>query len=46
MHVGGCHKAGKRSKGVTREQAWRALSVDRVDSCPHCRPDATLGVLE
>ncbi|WP_315887796.1 DUF6233 domain-containing protein [Streptomyces sp. P17] len=42
VHVGGCYMAGRRSKGVTREQALRALA-DRVDPCPHCRPDTALG---
>jgi hypothetical protein len=37
--------AGKRSKGVTREQALRALA-DRVDPCPHCRPDTALGFVD
>ncbi|MEV2249380.1 DUF6233 domain-containing protein [Streptomyces sp. NPDC050147] len=46
VHVGGCHMAGKRSKGVTREQAWRGLTTDQIEPCPHCRPDTELGVLE
>ncbi|MGY1579125.1 DUF6233 domain-containing protein [Streptomyces sp. MN13] len=45
VHVGGCHMAGKRSKGVGRDQALRALG-DGVDACPHCRPDTELGVLD
>ncbi|MGW5736986.1 MULTISPECIES: DUF6233 domain-containing protein [Streptomyces] len=45
VHVGGCHMAGKRSKGITQDQARRAL-YERVDACPHCRPDSDLGVLE
>ncbi|MFI1726456.1 DUF6233 domain-containing protein [Streptomyces sp. NPDC020489] len=45
VHVGGCHMAGKRSKGATREQAVRALA-DGVDACPHCRPDTDLGILD
>ncbi|WP_369228774.1 DUF6233 domain-containing protein [Streptomyces sp. R21] len=45
VHVGGCHMAGKRSKGVAREQALRALT-DGVEACPHCRPDTELGVLD
>lgn len=43
VHVGGCHMAGKRSVGVTRTEALRAL-MDRVDPCPHCRPDTELGI--
>lgn len=45
VHVGGCHMAGKRSRGVTQEQARQAL-YEQVDACPHCRPDTELGVLE
>lgn len=45
VHVGGCHMAGKRSKGVTRERALQALA-DRVDPCPHCRPDTALGFVD
>ncbi|MFF7452422.1 MULTISPECIES: DUF6233 domain-containing protein [unclassified Streptomyces] len=45
VHVGGCHMAGKRSKGVAREQAVRALA-EGVDPCSHCRPDTDLGMLD
>jgi hypothetical protein len=45
VHAGGCHMAGKRSRGVARDQALRALA-DGVDACPHCRPDSELGVLD
>ncbi|MFD9075334.1 DUF6233 domain-containing protein [Streptomyces lasiicapitis] len=45
VHAGGCHMAGKRSRGVTQDQARRAL-YERVDACPHCRPDTELGVLD
>ena len=45
VHAGGCPMAGKRSKGVTREEAVRALS-EGVDPCPHCRPDTDLGMLD
>jgi hypothetical protein len=45
VHVGGCHMAGKRSKGIERDQALRALS-DGVPACTHCRPDSELGYLE
>lgn len=45
VHVGGCHMAGKRSRGVTQDQARRAL-YERVDACPHCRPDTDLGILD
>ena len=45
VHVGGCHMAGKRSRGVERDQALRALA-EGVDACTHCRPDSELGYLE
>ncbi|GGZ42656.1 DUF6233 domain-containing protein [Streptomyces poonensis] len=45
VHAGGCHMAGKRAKGVTRDVAVRALA-EGVEACPHCRPDTELGVLE
>ncbi|MFJ7418011.1 DUF6233 domain-containing protein [Streptomyces uncialis] len=45
VHIGGCHMAGARVRGVTRDQAVRAL-VEGVEACPHCRPDTELGVFE
>ncbi|MFF4489399.1 DUF6233 domain-containing protein [Streptomyces sp. NPDC001544] len=45
VHVGGCHMAGKRSKGVARDVALRALA-EGVAACPHCRPDSELGYLD
>lgn len=45
IHVGGCHMAGARTKGVTRDQAVRALT-DGITPCPHCRPDTELGLLD
>lgn len=45
VHVGGCWNAGKRSRGVARDAALRAL-VEGVAACPHCRPDSELGYLE
>ncbi|MFI8872521.1 DUF6233 domain-containing protein [Streptomyces sp. NPDC055243] len=45
VHRGDCHMAGKRSRGVTQDQARQAL-YEQVDACPHCRPDTELGVLE
>ncbi|MGW2082475.1 DUF6233 domain-containing protein [Streptomyces sp. NPDC001939] len=45
VHVGGCHMAGKRSRGVERDQALRAVT-EGIDACPHCRPDTELGVLD
>ena len=45
VHVGGCHIAGKRSRGISRDQALRALT-EGVDACSHCRPDSELGYLD
>jgi hypothetical protein len=45
VHVGGCHMAGKRSRGIDRGAALRALAAG-VDACSHCRPDSELGYLD
>lgn len=45
VHEGGCHMAGKRSRGVSRTDALRHLA-DGVPACSHCRPDSELGYLE
>ncbi|WP_217177314.1 DUF6233 domain-containing protein [Streptomyces sp. AC495_CC817] len=45
VHVGDCCMVGKRSKGVDRGEAVRAL-VDGIDACQHCRPDTALGILD
>ncbi|WP_416476883.1 DUF6233 domain-containing protein [Streptomyces sp. LKA04] len=45
VHVGGCWNSGKRSKGVTRDDAVRALAAG-VRACSACRPDSALGFLE
>ncbi|MGY1548266.1 DUF6233 domain-containing protein [Streptomyces sp. MN6] len=45
VHAGGCWNAGKRSAGVPREQALRALA-EGVQACPHCRPDTELGYVD
>lgn len=46
VHTGDCWNAGKRSKGVTRDTALRALTEGGAPACPHCRPDTALGILE
>ncbi|MDG9728472.1 DUF6233 domain-containing protein, partial [Streptomyces sp. DH41] len=38
VHAGGCWNAGKRSAGISRDEARRALA------CSHCRPDTGLRV--
>ncbi|MFF8432344.1 DUF6233 domain-containing protein [Streptomyces sp. NPDC016566] len=45
VHVGGCHMAGKRSKGVDSDTVRRALAAG-VKACTHCRPDTELGILD
>ncbi|WP_308293297.1 DUF6233 domain-containing protein [Streptomyces sp. YS415] len=40
-----CRQRSACSKGVPRAEALRALA-DRVDPCPHCRPDSELGILD
>ncbi|MFE1246988.1 DUF6233 domain-containing protein [Streptomyces sp. NPDC058735] len=45
VHTGGCWNRGKRSRGVSRAEALRALT-DGVKACGACRPDSALGYLE
>ncbi|MFS4103733.1 DUF6233 domain-containing protein [Streptomyces sp. PD-S100-1] len=45
VHVGGCHMAGKRIKGIDRDTALRALA-EGVQACGHCRPDSELGFVD
>ncbi|GAA0631313.1 hypothetical protein GCM10009535_03540 [Streptomyces thermocarboxydovorans] len=45
VHVGGCWNAGKRSKGISRDAALRALA-DGVKACGACRPDNELGFID
>ncbi|MFG3085100.1 DUF6233 domain-containing protein [Streptomyces parvulus] len=45
VHVGGCWNSGKRRRGITRDEALRAL-VDGVKACSACRPDTELGYLD
>lgn len=45
VHRGDCYAAGKRRRGITREEARQKL-VEGVRACTHCRPDTELGVLE
>jgi hypothetical protein len=45
VHVGGCWNAGKRHRGIGRDEALRALA-DGVEACGACRPDSELGFLE
>ncbi len=45
VHVGGCHMAGKRSRGIGRSDALCWLA-EGIPACTHCRPDSGLGYLE
>jgi hypothetical protein len=45
VHMGGCHMAGSRCRGVPRHVALGVLT-EGVEACPHCRPDTELGYLE
>ncbi|MET9959880.1 DUF6233 domain-containing protein [Streptomyces sp. NPDC006326] len=45
LHAGGCWDAGKRCSPLSGEEARRALT-EGVPACPHCRPDAALGMPE
>lgn len=45
VHAGGCWNATKRSRGVPRDVALRALA-EGVPACSHCRPDVELGYLD
>ncbi|MER6420704.1 DUF6233 domain-containing protein [Streptomyces sp. NPDC001137] len=45
VHTGDCWNAGKRSRGISRDQARRALA-DGVKACPQCQPDTALGMLD
>lgn len=45
VHEGHCHMAGKRPRGIDRQEALRRLA-DGVPACGHCRPDSELGFLE
>ncbi|MFE2600140.1 DUF6233 domain-containing protein [Streptomyces sp. NPDC059396] len=46
VHTGECYRPGGRMKGITREQALRAVTVDQVRACALCSPDRALGVLD
>jgi hypothetical protein len=45
VHVGGCWNSGKRTRGIDRGEALRALA-DGVKACGACRPDSELGYLD
>ncbi|MFF1496625.1 DUF6233 domain-containing protein [Streptomyces sp. NPDC058304] len=43
VHAGGCWDARKRCTAMSMERARRALA-EGIPACPHCRPDAALGM--
>ncbi|MFB6771760.1 DUF6233 domain-containing protein [Streptomyces sp. NPDC056337] len=45
VHTGDCWNMGKYSKGISQDQARRALA-DGTKACPHCRPDTALRMLD
>ncbi|OUD04721.1 DUF6233 domain-containing protein [Streptomyces swartbergensis] len=45
LHCGDCWNAGKRTRGIRRDEALRALA-DGVKACGACRPDSELGFLD
>lgn len=45
VHLGSCWDGRKRSRGITREEARRALA-EGVRACPQCNPDAELRFLD
>lgn len=45
VHVGDCWNSGKRTRGIGRDEALRALA-DGVKACGACRPDSELGFLD
>ena len=45
VHAGGCWDAGKRTRGIDRGEALRALAGG-VTACGVCRPDSELGFIE
>ncbi|MEU1115250.1 MULTISPECIES: DUF6233 domain-containing protein [unclassified Streptomyces] len=46
VHEGGCHMAGKHTRGATADQARQVPAACRAAACAHCRPDTPLGVLD
>jgi len=45
VHAGGCWNAGKRSRGISRDEARRAL-VEGAKPCGACRADSDRGLLD
>ncbi|WHM30154.1 DUF6233 domain-containing protein [Streptomyces sp. BPPL-273] len=45
VHQGDCWNQGKRTRGISLDEARRAIS-EGVKPCSACRPDSALGFLE
>lgn len=45
LHCGDCWYAGKRTRGVTLDEARRAIT-EGGKACGVCRPDSALGFLD
>jgi hypothetical protein len=45
LHAGGCWDSGKRTRGIARDEALRALA-EGVKACGACRPDSELSFLD
>ncbi|TXS52796.1 hypothetical protein EAO77_19450 [Streptomyces sp. t39] len=45
VHIGGCHMAGRRVRGITRAEPAGAVA-EGVEACTHCRADSALGILD
>ncbi|MFJ9671292.1 DUF6233 domain-containing protein [Streptomyces sp. NPDC101221] len=45
VHQGDCWNSGKRTRGISLDEARRAIT-EGVKPCDVCRPDSALGFLE
>ncbi|MBZ6102652.1 DUF6233 domain-containing protein [Streptomyces olivaceus] len=45
VHAGDCWNKGKRTRGISLDEARHAIS-DGIKPCGACRPDTALGFLE
>ncbi|MEU2925789.1 DUF6233 domain-containing protein [Streptomyces sp. NPDC007251] len=45
VHRGTCYMAGKRHRPAEQDEARRLLA-DGTSACTHCRPDASLGIID
>jgi hypothetical protein len=45
VHVGDCWNKGKRTRGISLDEARRAIT-EGVKPCGACRPDSALGFLD